>query len=384
MKNSKIIQYGEHDITEDDIDCVEKVLRSRFLTQGPYIEKFEERFKKLISRSKYAIATSNATSGLHLACLGIGIKRGDIVLVPTLTFVATPNSARYCGAEIVFVDIDPETLNLCTDSLETHLRNYKSRVRAIISVNFGGLVVNTEKLAKLANQFGVPIIEDCCHAPGGYFMNSRNQKVHAGECKYSKISVFSFHPVKHICAGEGGMITTNDSRLYRKMRILRSHGVERLSRKNGNSLFYQMNSLGYNYRLTDIQCALGFSQLQRFNKNLERRHQIVKRYIKNLNGIENVSFCQSYSNEHAYHLLILRIEKRNKFIKFMALNNVRCQIHYYPCHLMKYYRELQRDLKLPNAQDYYRKCVSIPNHHKLENDEVDKVSDLIKQFNQKC
>jgi len=254
----KKIPYGRQNITNEDIEAVIEVLKSDFLTQGPNIKIFEEAFAAYIG-CKYAVAVSNGTAALHLNAMALNVKPGDKVITTPITFVASANCVRYCGGEVIFGDIDPKTYLLDIESVRAILESDKNReIKGIIPVNFAGRCVNLEAFRKLADEFGCWIIEDACHSPGGYFVNSQGEKVNSGNGRYAELSIFSFHPVKHIASGEGGMITTNDESLYKRLLILRSHGIQQdLSlRIHDDSLwYYEMQELGYNYRLTDFQAV---------------------------------------------------------------------------------------------------------------------------------
>ena len=271
-----IIPYCKHNITQEDINSVIKVLKSDFLTQGPKVKEFEEKFAKYIG-SKYAVAVANGTAALHLCNLVLDVTKGSKVITTPLSFVASSNSVLYCGGEIDFCDIDPDTLLIDIAKLERKLKSSpKGTYSGVIPVNFAGLAIQMDKVRKLADEYGLWIIEDACHAPGGTFIDSDNQEHKCGDGAYSDLSIFSFHPVKHIACGEGGMITTNRKDLKDKLEKLRSHGIS----KNRDELFqnhgdwyYEMHDLGFNYRISDISCALGISQLKRLclGSNLEER-----------------------------------------------------------------------------------------------------------------
>ena len=270
----KKIPYGKQNITKEDIDAVVKVLKSDFLTQGPNIQKFERSFSSYVG-SKYAVAVSNGTAALHLNAIALDLKPGDKVITTPITFVATANCISYCGADVVFSDIDPLTYLIDLNKVEKLLINdVKNEIKGIIPVNFSGRVVNMEELKKLALKYNCWIIEDACHSPGGYFVGSDGLKEFSGSGKFADLTIFSFHPVKHIAAGEGGMITTNSKRLYEKLLNLRTHGIQQDYSKriyDDELWYYEMQDLGYNYRLTDIQSALANSQLLRAEKGLKKR-----------------------------------------------------------------------------------------------------------------
>ncbi|MGZ4044615.1 MAG: aminotransferase class I/II-fold pyridoxal phosphate-dependent enzyme, partial [Bacteroidia bacterium] len=276
-----MIPYGKQFISEEDLKAVTETLLSDFLTQGPKIAEFEKAFAEYIG-CKYAVAVSNGTAALHLCALALQVNETSRVITSPVTFAASANCVRYCNGEVYFADIDPKTylldINKVRALLEKHPKGYFS---GIIPVDFAGNAVNLEEFRKLANEFGCWIIEDACHAPGGYFIDSNSQKQNCGNGKFADLAIFSFHPVKHIACGEGGMITTNDEELYKKILLLRTHGITKdpsLLHQNPGGWYYEMQELGYNYRLTDFQAALGSSQLKRADKGLERRKQIAANY----------------------------------------------------------------------------------------------------------
>lgn len=378
------IPYGRQHITQDDIEAVTEVLKSDFLTQGPKVKEFEEKFAEYIG-SKYAVAVSNGTAALHLSALALDVKPGDKVITTPITFAASANSVLFCGGEIDFADIDPDTFLIDLDKLEEKLEAApKGSYKGIIPVDFAGLPVNTEKLRKIADKYGLWIIEDACHAPGGYFMNSKDEKVHCGNGRYADLSIFSFHPVKHIATGEGGMITTNDKALYEKLLMLRTHGITKdpdLLEENHGGWYYEMQTLGYNYRLPDLSAALGISQLQKADAGLERRQKIADRYTEAFqnSGIKIQSTPAGFSN--AYHLFVIRTSRRKELYNFLRENNIFAQVHYIPVHLQPYYKGLAfKKGDFANAEKYYEECLSLPMYPSLKDDEQEYVIDKILDF----
>ena len=374
MKN-QIIPYGKQEITEDDIQSVVDVLRSDFLTQGPKIKDFEEAFAKYVG-AKYAIAVSNGTAALHLSVLAMNIQPGDKVITTPITFVASANCVEYCNGEVVFADIDPETYLIDIKSVRDLLENSpKGTYKGIIPVDFAGRAVDLEGFRELANEYNLWIIEDACHAPEGYFIDSKNDKQYCGNGKFADVTVFSFHPVKHIACGEGGMITTNDEMRYNLLLSLRTHGITREINcfKNSTQLaagsdsevypawYMEMQELGFNYRLTDLQAALGLSQLNRSKDNLDKRRTIASRYNS---CFEKVQFIKGHSQlieGHAYHLYVIEVEDRIGLYNYLRENNIFAQIHYFPCHLMPFYKNKgwkEGDFK--HSENYYRNCISLP------------------------
>ena len=275
------IPYGKHEISDEDINAVIEVLRSDYLTQGPKVGEFETAFASHVN-ARYAVAVVNGTTALHLACLAIDIKKGDRVLTTPMTFAATATCVLYCGGEIQFVDINNETFLLDFGKLEDTLKTKpKGYYKGVISVDYGGLSSDLEQLKEIAKEHGLWIISDSSHSPGGYFIDSHNTKQLCGNGKYSDLTTFSFHPVKHVSCGEGGIVTTNSPELYNKLKLLRTHGIVKdpeLLSENHGGWYYEMKELGYNFRLTDIQAALGISQLKKASDNLNKRIKISQRY----------------------------------------------------------------------------------------------------------
>ena len=387
------IPYGRQDITDEDIKAVVETLQSDYLTQGPKIKKFEEAFAKYIG-SKYAVAVSNGTAALHLSNLALGVNKGDKVITTPITFAASANCVRYCGGEIVFCDIDSDTYLLDINKLRKLLEGSpKGTYKGIIPVDFTGRAVDLEQLRVLAEEYGLWIIEDACHSPGGSFVDSNNISQLCGNGKFADLSVFSFHPVKHIACGEGGMITTNDKQLYDKLLQLRTHGIVKGADRYKNSIedaggvdaypnwYMEMQDLGFNYRLTDIQAALGMSQLTRAEKGLERRREIASTYY---NAFKDLPFLKGQSGlveGHAYHLYVVEVKNRLGLYKHLREHNIFAQIHYIPCHLMPYYKQTGWKLgDFPDAEKYYKNCISLPMFPALSNDELQFVIDKIKSF----
>ena len=303
---SKPIPYGRQHITDEDIRAVIDTLKSDYLTQGPKIREFETKFAEYVG-AQYAVAVNNATSGLHLAATALNVKPGDKVIVTPMTFAASANCIRYCGGEVVFCDIDKDTYLMDIRKLEAMLKaSPRGTYKGIVPVDFAGYPLDLEEFRKLADEYGLWIIEDACHAPGGYFMDSKGKKQHCGNGCFADCAVFSFHPVKHIATGEGGMVTTNSKELYDKLCLYRTHGITKdpaLLHEHHGGWYYEMQELGYNYRLTDFQAALGISQLERAKAGLERRHEIVRRYNEAFSGIDGIKTPFNTADVYqAYHL----------------------------------------------------------------------------------
>jgi len=381
----KTIPYGKQSVTDHDIQAVIDVLKSDFWTQGPKVKEFEEAFASYVG-SKYAVAVSNGTAALHLCTLALNVKPGDKVITSPITFVASANCVQYCGGEVIFADIDRETYLLDINEVRKLLiADKKNEIKGIIPVDFAGRVVNMEEFRKLADEFNCWIIEDACHAPGGSFNNSKGERIFAGSGIYADLAIFSFHPVKHIATGEGGMITTNNKDLYDKLLILRTHGIQQnpaLRIYDDSLWYYEMQELGYNYRLTDIQAALGNSQLRRANEGLEKRREIAKIYNEAFRGNAMIKDRNERQSEHhAYHLYVIEVNHRKELHKYLREKGIFSQIHYIPAHLMPYYRQLGWEPGvLPNAEDYYSCCISLPMYPTLMEEEQNLVIRLINNY----
>lgn len=382
--DQKPIPYGKHHITQEDIDAVVEVLKSDYLTQGPKVKEFEDAFADYIG-SKYAVAVANGTAALHLCALALDIHPGDKVITTPITFAASANCVRYCGGEVVFADIDPDTYLLDIKEVEKLLKNAPAGTyKGIIPVDFAGRAVNLEDFRKLADKYGLWIIEDACHAPGGYFTDSNGVKQNCGNGNFAELAIFSFHPVKHIAAGEGGMITTNSKELYDHIRNLRTHGIQQDPKKrqfNHGVWYYEMQELGYNYRLTDFQAALAKSQLKRADEGLARRVEIAKIYEQALTGMPKVVKQACFIEGHAYHLYIVEAEKRDQLFRHLRNHKIYSQVHYIPLHLMPYYRQFGwKEGDLPNAETYYSRSLSLPMYPALKLEEQDLVLKTIEDF----
>lgn len=379
-----IIPYGKQNITQKDIDGVIDTLKSDFLTQGPKIKEFENVFANYIN-AKYAVAVANGTAALHLCNMALNVKPGDKVITSPITFVASSNSVLYCGGEVDFVDIDPRTYTMDLDKLEEKLSSAAPyEYKGIIPVDFAGYAVDTERLRSIADKYNLWIIEDACHAPGGYFTDSKKHKIYCGQGSYSDLQIFSFHPVKHIATGEGGMITTNNEELYKKLQFFRTHGVTKdaeILEENHGGWYYEMQDLGYNYRLSDLQASLGITQLENAAQGLFRRQEIAARYNK---AFQNSSIITPFVDEkvsHAYHLYVIQTENRKELYNFLRENNIFTQVHYIPVHLQPYYKKLGwKKGDFPIAEAYYDNCLSLPMFPSLTNEEQDFVIEKILEF----
>jgi UDP-4-amino-4,6-dideoxy-N-acetyl-beta-L-altrosamine transaminase len=380
----KPIPYGKQNITQDDIDAVVDLLKSDFLTQGPTINAFEEAFAKYIG-VKYAVAVANGTAALHLSNLALGVKPGDKVITTPITFAASANATLYCGGSIDFVDIDPETylmdLNLLEEKLQSApLGTYKG----VVPVDFAGYPIDAERLRAIADKYKLWVLEDACHAPGGSFKDSQKIDQSCGNGYYADLSIFSFHPVKHIATGEGGMITTNIKKLYEKLQLLRTHGITKnpeLLNENHGGWYYEMQDLGFNYRLSDIQAALGISQLKKADKGLKCRREIAQNYNKAFEetAIKTPKIMDGFN--HAYHLYIIQVERRKELYDYLREHQIFAQVHYIPVHLNPYYKNLGwKKGDFPVAEVYYEKALSLPMYPSLKAEEQAFVIEKTKEF----
>lgn len=376
-----IISYGHQYIIDEDISAVVETLKSDYLTQGPKIQEFEKNFAEYCG-SEYACMVSNGTAALHLCAMALGIKPGDKVITTPNTFVASANGFRYCGAEIIFCDIDPKTYLLDLNKLELLLEaSPKGTYKAVVPVDFAGYPIDGERLRKLADEYGFAIVEDACHAPGAYFTDSKGYKNRVGNGKYSDLTVFSFHPVKHIATGEGGAITTNKKELYEKVNLYRTHGVTKDSgklTKHDGGWYYEMQELGYNYRITEFQAALGICQLKRLDWSIARRNEIAKRYDEAFANTPITTPFRSSEIRHAFHLYIIKTENRKELYDYLHRNNIYAQVLYIPAHTMPYYRQFGwKEGDMPVAENYYRHCLALPMFPSLTNEEQDYVIEKV-------
>ena len=368
-----MIPYGRQDISETDIQAVVDVLRSDYLTQGPAVPAFENAVASYCG-VKYAAAVNSATSALHIACLALGVGKGDVVWTTPTTFVASANCALYCGAEIDFIDIDPNTCNLSVDKLAEKLERAKLEGRlpkVVIPVHLSGEPCDMAGIYDLSQRYGFKIIEDASHAIGGKY---RGEPI--GNCRYSDITVFSFHPVKIITTGEGGMAVTNAKELAKRMRLLRSHGITRdqadMTQSPDGPWYYQQIVLGFNYRMTDIQAALGLSQLQRLDEFVAKRHAIAQRYDESLVEFPVTTpglHTASYSALHLY-VIRLKLDEINKthreVFESLRATGIGVNLHYIPVYLQPYYKKLGFSAGYcSEAERYYGEAISLPIYSEL-------------------
>ena len=392
---NEIIPYGKQELTEQDITSVVNVLKSDYWTQGPVIGEFEKAFAEYVN-SKYAIAVANGTAALHLCAMAMNIEQGQKVITTPITFAASANCIRYCGGEVVFGDIDPKTYLLDIKYVKKLLNESpKGTYAGIIPVDFAGNATNLEEFRQLANEYNLWIIEDACHAPGGSFLKKSRTKSKCGSGEFADLAIFSFHPVKHIAAGEGGMITTTNKELYERILTLRTHGIIKDNSKFSNSKefaagihsneypkwYMEMQELGYNYRISDILAALGLSQLSRASEGVIQRRKIAEVYFRAFKNKDYIIGQSGIISGHAYHLYIIEVKNRLELYNYLRSNGIYAQIHYVPCHLMPYYRSLGwKEGDLPNAENYYKNCISLPMFPGLRDENQQKVISLIKSF----
>lgn len=380
---SKVIPYGKQEVTEADIQAVTECLKGDYLTQGPKVAEFEKSFATFVG-AKYALATNNATSALHLSALALNVKPGQKVICTPNTFVASSNAILYCGGDIEFIDIDPKNYCLDIHLVEQKLKSSPQGTYAgIVAVDFAGYPMNFKELKDLANRYDVWLIEDACHAPGAEFETDDGKWHKSGNGEFADIAVFSFHPVKHIATGEGGMITTNSKQLYEKMKLLRTHGITKdpaeMAQSNG-PWWMEMKTLGMNYRIPDVLCALGLSQLSRIENNLKNRRQIALKYDRELAGLPIGLPEVSRKIKHAYHLYVIQTEKRSELYAFLKERSILTQVHYIPIYRQPYYIEKYGPKSLSKSDQYYAKALSLPMYHAMTEEEQNRVIKAIREF----
>lgn len=381
----KKIPYGRQHITPEDLKAVNETLLSDFLTQGPKAAEFEKAFAQYVG-ADYAVAVSNGTAALDLCVKAINGKKGDRFITTPITFVASANCVKFNNGDVEFCDIDRETYLMNLNRLEDMLKKEgKGSYKAVIPVDFAGYPVNLEELRSLADKYDFRIIEDACHAPGGAFQNSKNEWQQCGNGNYADLAIFSFHPVKHIATGEGGMVTTNDRGLYECVLQLRSHGItknQKLLNENHGGWYYEMQDLSHNFRLTDFQAALGLSQLKRAKKGLEKRRKLADTYKKAFSELEAIRIPDIPENIlHAYHLYVIEVPERKKFYDYLREQGIFAQVHYIPVHFMPYYRQFGwKKGDFPQAEDYYEHCISLPMYPTLTDEDQDYVIENVKDF----
>lgn len=382
-----MIPYGRHDIRQEDIDAVVSVLQSDFLTQGPQVPLFEKAVADKVG-AKHSIAVNSATSALHIACLALCLRKGDWLWTSPITFVASANCALYCGAKVDFVDIDPRTYNLCPKSLEKKLIQAKQQGRLpkiVVLVHLCGQSCDMESIYKLSQQYGFKIIEDASHAIGGKYQNE-----HIGNCCYSDITIFSFHPVKIITTAEGGMALTNNDELAQRMDLLRSHGITRntdlMTKPSEGLWYYQQIALGFNYRMTELQAALGLSQMQRLDDYVAKRHKIANFYNENLKDLPLILPWQHPDSFSAYHLYIIRLQldrikySHREVFEALRARGVLVNLHYIPIYSQPYYQTFGFKTNYCfEAEQYYKEAISLPLYPTMTYEQQDIVIKVLKQ-----
>lgn len=384
----KMIPYARQAINDDDINSVIEILKSDWLTTGPAIEAFEQACATYC-QARYAIALSNATAGLHLACLALHLGSGDILWTTPNTFVASSNCALYCGAKVDFVDIDPKTYNFSAEKFAEKLKIAKQNnalPKVIVVTHFAGQSCDMKAIKQLADQFNIKIIEDASHAIGGKYLDKP-----IGNCQYSDITIFSFHPVKIITTGEGGMVLTNSDQIKNKIQLLRTHGITRdpkaMVSPSQGAWYYQQIDLGYNYRITDFQAALGLSQLKRIDSFIQRRHQLAEQYHRLLQDLPLIMPWQGKENYSSYHLFPIQLElekiplTRKQVFDQLRQANIGVNVLYIPVHTQPYYQNLGfKPGDFPVAEAYYGRTISLPIYYSLSDQEQLYVTQTLKDI----
>lgn len=378
-----MIYYGKQSINEADIEAVVSVLRSDFLTQGPMIERFERCVADYCG-AEYAVAVTNATSALHIACKAAGLSHGDTLWTSPVTFVASANCGRYCGAKVDFVDIDDVIYNMSVDELEKKLMG-GGRPQVVVPVHLAGQSCDMEKIYALSQKYDFTVIEDASHALGGTYKDTR-----IGSCRYSDMTVFSFHPVKIVTTGEGGMVLTNNKELYDKLVLYRSHGITRdaskMTKGADGPWYYQQIELGYNYRMTDIQAALGYSQMDQLDTFVARRRQLAQRYDELLADLPIRIPKQSADTNSSWHIYVARLDKTRiskskvEIFEEMKKHGVTLNLHYIPVHLQPYYQALGfRQGDFPASERYYEEAFTLPLYYELTDEQQDQVVKALRE-----
>ena len=382
-----MIPYGRQDITQADIDAVVSVLQSDFLTQGPMVPRFEQSVAQHVG-AEHALAVNSATSALHIACLALGLGPGDWLWTSPITFVASANCGLYCGAQVDFVDIDPRTYNLCPQALERKLEQAEREGRlpkVVVPVHLCGQPCDMQAIHALAKRYGFKVIEDASHAIGGKY-----QGEFIGSCRYSDITVFSFHPVKIITTAEGGMALTNDRKLANKMALLRSHGITRdpsqMTHEADGPWYYQQIDLGFNYRMTELQAALGVSQMDRLDQYVARRHQLAKRYDELLSALPVTTPWQHPDSYSGLHLYVIRLQlnkigkTHRQVFELLREKGIGVNLHYIPVHTQPYYQSMGfKAGDFPQAESYYSEAISLPMFQTLSDQDQDQVIAVLRE-----
>ena len=380
MTFSSFIPYGRQDICQDDIDAVVSVLGSDFLTQGPKVPAFEASVTEHTGAA-YAIAVNSATSALHIACMALGVGSGDVVWTVPTTFVASANCALYCGASVDFVDIDPTRYTMCPKALQEKLQTTSQLPKVIIPVHLCGQSADMKAICAIARSYGISVIEDASHAIGATYEGKP-----VGDCRYSEITVFSFHPVKIITTAEGGLATTQNQKLAEAMDLARSHGITRdptlYEEPSQGSWYYEQITLGFNYRMTELQAALGLSQMKRLKEIVDRRTAIAARYDQLLANLPVQRPIQAPSTGSSWHLYVIQVAQshHSQIFDYLKRAGIGVNVHYIPIHTQPYYRRMGFKLgQFPNAESYYRKSISIPLYFGLTEKDQDQVCATLEQ-----
>ena len=383
-----MIYYGKQSIDDEDVKAVEEVLRSDFLTQGPAIERFERAVSDYCG-AKYAVAVCNATAALHIACLSAGLGEGDLLWTSPITFVASANCGRYCGADVDFVDIDQKTYNMSVTALEEKLRctrrdNHLPKV--VVPVHLAGQSCDMARIKELSEEYNFTVIEDASHAVGADYLNTK-----VGSCAFSDMAVFSFHPVKIITTGEGGMVLTNRKDLYEKLRLYRSHGITRdlgkMTRESDGAWYYQQIELGCNYRMTDIQAALGSSQMTRLDTFVARRRELAARYDELLRDLPLITPYVMEGANPSWHIYVVRVlfdqicKTKQQIFEEMKEREIVLNLHYIPVHRQPYYEELGfRQGDFPESEKYYEEAFTLPLYYDITNDEQNRIVEALRSI----
>ena len=379
-----MIYYGHQHITEKDIQAVERVLHSDWLTQGPAIESFEKKVANYCG-AKYAVAVTNATSALHIACKAAGLGEDDVLWTSPITFTASANCGRYCGADVDFVDIDDKTYNMNVAELRHKLATAVKKPKVVIPVHLAGQSCDMEAIKALADEYGFKIIEDASHATGADYKNTK-----VGSCCYSDMTVFSFHPVKIVTTGEGGIVLTNNKELYEKLKLYRSHGITRdsdlMTHEADGPWYYQQIELGFNYRMTAMQAALGCSQMDSLDEFVARRRYLVKRYNEKLKNLPLRTPYQDEATNPSWHIYIIRVDftkvtlSKNEIFARMRDRGIALNLHYIPVHTQPYYQNLGfQNGDFPVSEKYYEEAITLPLYYDLTDEQQDEVIEALKE-----
>lgn len=380
----KILNYNRQFIDQKDVNLVIKALKNPLITQGPYLSKFEKAFAKEL-KCKYALAVSSGTAALHLIAISLGWKKNDVIICSSNTFIATAASIEYCNASLKFTDIEEQTFNMCPVKLERKIKDIKKKgkkVKAVIVTDYAGQPADWKELYKLKTKYKFQIVNDNCHSFGSQYKNKINYATF-----YADAASLSFHPVKHITTAEGGMILTNNKKIYQKATIIRSHGMIR-NNKDYNG-YYEMSNLGYNYRLNELSCALGLSQLRKLKMFISYRKLIAKLYLKLLHNTKHIKLpITKKDRSHSYHLFVIRIDfkklniTRKQLINYFLKKGFKLQVHYIPLHTQKYFKKKYnlKNLKLVNTERFYEQAISLPLFFDLKKSTILKFCNLLKKY----